>query len=151
MDFEKLLKLSLEHLSEYVEVFVTTFQSPRLRFSPLVSQGREQTSILTSSHQDDAHSTSRINPKLLVFVLISIFLGLTVASFVPGRKEAPDIVKAILLVVCFWFAISSLLYLICKLLRGRGSFVETVSISLQIIRRGFCGKQFSYTHVGRGN
>jgi Yip1 domain len=132
MDFEKLVQLSQDQLSDYLDCFVATLRNPQLRFSPLVPTPPQQGIVFDLADHDEDRTASRINPRLFTFVLISIFLGFTIGLFVPGRKEAPDIVEVIIVIVILWVTISWLLHLLSKLFRGKATFVETISVSLQI-------------------
>ena len=133
MDFEKLLKFGTDYLSDYFWVFITTVRSPTLRFQPLLTSPDGQSAIAFPSRPRVTVAGPRLNPKLLSFVLISIFVGSTINALIPGRKVGPDFGTTGVIVVASWFFYSCLTHWVCLLLRGRGTFVQTLSVSLQLL------------------
>lgn len=130
MEVEKLIKFSIEYLSDYLRVFLTTIRSPKLEFQPdeLVIENNS----LTPSPDSKVIKT-RLNPKLLSFVLISIFVGSVLNTNIPRRNPAPEFVITLVMVIACWLLFSSLVHIICKAFAGRGSLVQTLSVSLQVL------------------
>lgn len=132
MDFEKLLKFSTEYLSDYFWVFAETLRSPILRFRPLLTPRDGQSATALASRPGVTAAGPRLNPKLLSFVFISIFVGLTINALIPERKVGKDFVTTAVIVLAYWLFFSCVTHWVCRLLRGRGTFVETLSVSLQL-------------------
>lgn len=133
MDFEKLLKLAVDYLSDYLATFVATLQRPGLRFRPMVeaaATGVEKTQIASLAGVP-ARGT-RLDPRLFSFVLLSIFIGSTINALIPGRRASPDFPTTAVVVLATWFFYSVLIHGLTRLVDKRGSFWETISVSLQV-------------------
>lgn len=130
--FEKLINLSTEYLSEYLSDFYAILQNPTLRFQPLLKSKDYQSAIVIPSRPKEEGSESWLNPKLLSFAIISIFIGSTINALIPNRKLSPDIETTIVTVGAIWFFLGSITHLFCRLLKGKGTFVQTLSVSLQL-------------------
>jgi hypothetical protein len=132
MDFDKLLKFSTDYLSEYFFYLISTLQNPRPIFKPYLTQEDDQSKkalIVNPLQPDDKF---RLNPKIFSFIIISIFLGLTISMLVPNRKKSPGVLEASVVIILFWLFYSVLIYLISKILNGKGEFIESISVSLQL-------------------
>lgn len=140
MDFDKLQAFIIEHASDYLHAFAATLRSPILKFPPLqesktaVQESKTavpQNRLLLVNWKEPVVS-QRLNPHLLGFAIICIFIGSTLHAIVPGKKTAPGFVTIAVLVTLSWLVCSCLIYVICLPLKGSGSFIETVSICLQL-------------------
>lgn len=130
MEVEKLFKISAEYFSDYLRVLLTTIRSPKIEFQPIELQ--IENSIVTQC-PDSRVTKARLNPKLIIFLLTSIFIGSTLNANVPGRNPAPELVVAMVIVIACWFLFSVLIYVICKVFAGRGTFIHTLSMNLQVL------------------
>src|ERR1700753_2706455 len=91
MDLDKLLKLVVEHTSEYFHVFGATLRGPRIGFPPLrESQVARPSSGLLQFDSDQVALSGRINPRLIVYALISILIGSVLQAATPGKRTGPD-------------------------------------------------------------
>jgi hypothetical protein len=131
MDFEKLFKLFTNYLSDYVWTFIKTIRNPELRFQPLANTDDQQSGIVASSQIEQTNTL--INPKLFGFVLISIFIGLTISKLIPGDNPQPDLATSAIVIVFYWLLYSSLVHIVCRIFAGKGTFSQTLSISLQLL------------------
>jgi hypothetical protein len=132
MDIEKILKFTADNLSEYFYILVETLRYPVLRFDPVeASTDSANKSLVTS--QGRLISGSRLAPKLFVYVVISILIGVTLNALIPNRIKPPDVRTTIVVILLNWFLYGTVVHLICKLFRGRGSYAETLSVVLQLI------------------
>lgn len=131
MDFENLVNFSTDYLSEYLWAFSETLRNPTLRFQPLLAS-KDNKLTTTIPSEPRVNSGPYLNPKLLIFVLISIFIGSTINGLVPGRKVGPDIETTIVSIFGIWFIYGSFIHLACKLLQGKGNYIQTMSVCLQI-------------------
>ena len=131
MKFEDIFNWGTEYFSEYFSNFIFTLRSPALRFQPVHSN--VATSGVVLSTETKSSTGPQINPKLFIFMMISILIGATINSVIPGRTDAPDLLTTAVVTLSVWIAYSISVYLACIVLKGSGSFLETVSVSLQVL------------------
>jgi len=133
MNFEKILTFANQNLPEYHRVFYSTLTKTSLEFPPVVrkrTNSEKRFGITTKK----AASEYQLDSKLLVFAVISVFVGTTVNALIPGVKTSPDITTliSIIVIIGYWFLSGTILHWFCKLLRGRCSYLYTLSISIQV-------------------
>ena len=128
MDIQKWLEFGTSYLSDYLSDFILTLKSPSLRFHA-VKESKELLLIPKSA----GNKSFKFNPKLFVFLIISIFLGSTINSFAPRRPSSPEATVTIIVTLAIWFAYSLTVYGNFSLLGGKGYFWEIMSVSLQIL------------------
>lgn len=133
MKIDEYIKFFTQYLSEYLGYLISTIKSPVLQFRPLnqVNKGQIILADKSAAFPTD-NDYLRLNPKLLVFVSISIFLGITINALIPNRIPGPDFTTSATVIILFWIISCSLIHFICKALRGSGTYMETISVSLQI-------------------
>lgn len=130
MDFQKLFDWGTKNFSEYIDVFFSTLSQPHLRFQPDENEPQDPATDKTSTAQTGPH----LNPQLFGFLLISIFLGVTLNSQVRRGVAAPtDLVQTAVITIALWFLYSLFTFFVCKVLGGKGSFWATISVSLQLL------------------
>ncbi|MEM9541979.1 MAG: hypothetical protein AAGA60_21090 [Cyanobacteria bacterium P01_E01_bin.42] len=143
MNLQQLLEFFTKNFAEYFMVFTTTLVKPTIRFHPVTGN--------LSSHSDAKHIAIppqkkiinyQLNPKLFSFVVISIFIGITVNGLIPDRIPGLNIVLSEIVIVGFWLIYSTFLHRTCKYLGGRGTYLETISISLQVLSALFVLSSF---------
>lgn len=128
MDFEALQKFAVANFSQYFSTTVDMLTRPGLHFAPVVVQtGGTQTAQLPKGR-----AGSQLNPQLVGFAVLSMFLGLTLNSLITKRPATAEMLTVEVVGLLFWALYASLVHLLCKLARGRGSFLETVSVTIQI-------------------
>ena len=66
-------------------------------------------------------------------MLISIFVGLTIGGLIPSGNPRPDLATSSIVIVSYWLLYSSLVHLVCRVFAGKGTFSQTLSISLQLL------------------
>jgi hypothetical protein len=74
---------------------------------------------------------------------VSIVLGTLVTSLLPHRVPAPEVLKAVVVVLLYWFLYGSVLFVVCKLLGGRSTYLDTLSVSLQILAASYVASSFT--------
>lgn len=132
MDLEKAMKLANDYLSGYVAVFLATLVTPSTRFVPVDVQDDSKLHIPKADQLDSFQGTA-LNPKLLVFVALSLTVGTLVTSAFPGKQEpTPDLVTTVVLAAVWWLISSMVTHFACLALRGKGSLTDTVSVTLQL-------------------
>jgi hypothetical protein len=130
MEMEKLLKIGIDSISDYVGTFLLTIKKATCELEPIES--REEHVILTPD-SDLKGVQVRVNPRLIRFLLISIFIGSVLNTNVPGRSTAPVFVTTLIIVTGCWLCFGSIVHGICKVFGGRGSLIQTISANLQIL------------------
>ncbi|NWG07880.1 MAG: hypothetical protein HXY35_14485 [Chloroflexi bacterium] len=131
MDFEKLFKFGIEYFSDYFRVFVLTLRAPKLYFPPKSVTASKKKHSETEVDKQDSEIEKAINPGLFGFVLISILIGTAIGSLARGLDYSFNFPSVIILIVS-WFIYCFIFHIICKLLRGTGTFIETLSVGLQV-------------------
>jgi hypothetical protein len=130
MDIEKLLKWAIEYLSDYFSVFISTLCKPSARFRPIAQPSEEPHIVLS---QENTYTGPALNPRLFGFTIISITIGATLNSVIPSRPDPPDMITTVVITLAIWFAYSLSVFVLCKLVGGKGSFWHTMSVSLQLL------------------
>lgn len=129
MDFDKIIKFIVDHLANYFSILFTTLKRPILKFPPIESKESKKI-IITNSGNELAKD--QMNPSLFEFAFISIFIGFTIQSLIPKNGTQPQLIISVLIPFIAWLVVGVVMNIFCKLLRGKGSFIETISITLQI-------------------
>jgi len=132
MDIEKLLKLATEYFSDYFLVLISTLRSPTLRFQPL-HEFKDSPNLVIPKNLSSFYVGPKINPKLFGFMIISIFIGTILNSVVFGQLLSDIFVRNTIIIIMVWFLYSLVIFGVCKILRGQGSFLDSISISLQLL------------------
>lgn len=134
MDIEKALKLVTDYLSEYLAVFIATLQKPVARFQPFVPVlNLSAPSPGAPGTLANVYPGPLLNPKLFVFMLISIFIGTALNSLIPGRPATTDVTTTAAVTFVVWIAYSATIFILAAVFRGRASFLDTASVSLQLL------------------
>jgi uncharacterized protein YhhL (DUF1145 family) len=128
MDFESLQKFAVANFSQYFSVTIDTLSRPGLHFAPIAAQ--TDGNVTTGVPKGEVGS--QLNPQLVGFAVLSMFLGLTLNSLISKRSDTKEIVVVEVVGLLFWVLYAAIVHLLCKLARGRGSFLETVSVTIQI-------------------
>jgi hypothetical protein len=128
MDYENLLKFFGDNFIGWLRVTFLTLARPVSRF--------ELTPVddLPGLIAPEARSEQQLwlNPRLIVFAVISIILGVTVNALIPERETSPALFTTITVILFYWFVRGSLLYVVCWLLQGTGRYLDTLSVSIQV-------------------
>lgn len=133
MDIEKLIKFMVHYLSDYWWFFSETLRKPTLKFKLLSPPDDIVPNIDAPVRLTDLHRF-RLNPKLISFAVLSVFIGSTINELIPNRNTAGfDIVTTFLITMALWFFYSFLFFIVCKIFNGKGSFEETLGIGLQLL------------------
>lgn len=134
MSIQNILDWGVEYFSEYISAFFGSITKPNLYFLPKIKLSELSTSSTVAK--------TNINSRLFVFVISSILLGLTFNSFLP--TSAPyDTLTIVIVTFAIWLAYSIGIYILSKVTRGKGGFIETVSICLQMFGVSYVLGNFS--------
>jgi hypothetical protein len=121
MDFNitEILDFTRSHLANYLAVFGETVTKPLQTY-----QIQQKYFKPTGTHA---------SPALWVYVVISIFLGVTLASLVPKRLEEGDFLKVAVACILVWYLFGFMAFFIYRLFaKPDRSRSITVSICLHI-------------------
>ncbi len=131
MEVERLFKIGVEYIADYLDHFFSTIRRPKLEFPPPQIQIAADPIVASSNNNESLKA--RLNSKLLSFLLISIFIGSTLNTNIPRSQRAPAFEAILIIIIVCWLLFSSLAHVICKVFSGRQSLVETLSINLQVL------------------
>ncbi len=123
MDFEAFQKFATTNLSDYLQVSFETVIHPGSYFEPLEVPRKGRRS---------GRMGTQLDPQLMAFAATSMFLGLTATSLMAKRPEGVELLAIEIVGVIFWWFYAALVHLFCKIARGRGLFLETVSVIVQV-------------------
>jgi len=132
MDIEKILAFFTQYYSEYILTFFQTLQKPTLRFLPDAPNEPEKDTVLTLDGKPKKNN-KKLNPKLISFIILSIFIGSIIQSITPNHPPIRELPTLIIITTTMWLFISSTIFFLFRLLGGKGGFLDTISISLQLI------------------
>ncbi|MEM1182210.1 MAG: YIP1 family protein [Acidobacteriota bacterium] len=132
MDPKKLVDFASEILTEYIKVAASTLVHPVSYYQPVID-GNAASSPLIESPGRARPRNAWLHPKLLAFSALSVLLGTWINSLLPGRRESPENLVVVIFVLFYWFFYTSALHLVCRLLKGRGRYIETVAVSIQVL------------------
>jgi hypothetical protein len=127
MDFGDLQKFAVANFPQYFSVIVETVTRPGLHFAPITAQVSEQGIGGSMSKVG-----GQLNPQLVGFAVTSMFLGLTMNSLITTRRGGITFFVIEVVGLLFWVLYAAMVHLFCKIVRGHGSFMETVSVTIEI-------------------
>lgn len=129
MDLDKILKFFAENLVDWSRVTYLTLVHPISRFEP-VTTSEWNTQSLVDTFRSERQLW--LSPRLLTFAVFSVIVGTTINGLLPNRIPGPQHFVVVAVVLSSWFFHASYLHLLCKMLRGSGSYLETLSVSVQV-------------------
>ena len=65
--------------------------------------------------------------------MISIFIGFTISTLIPGVNPQPGFATSAVVIGFYWLLYSVLVHIVCQIFAGKGTFSQTISISLQLL------------------
>jgi hypothetical protein len=141
MDPEKIFKFLTENIPDWLRVMVLTLARPISLFELVVTQ-TEGSSIIVGRSQSGRQLW--LHPKLITFALLSIVLGTTINAQIPHRIIVGNVslVPSVVIIIIYWFCIASLEHLLCRLLQGKGRYLETVSVIIQVFATLYVAASF---------
>lgn len=152
MDFEKIISFAVNSLSDYFHTLVNTFINPKLAFESIASPTPEsKISLLDKPLPSDLKSArkNQINPKLFAFVAVSILIGTTlntvlIKTSVPSAEiPVRTYIFSLIFLTLSWFIYSTCIFIACWILRGKGAYIETVSVIIQLLSAIFVASSFA--------
>ena len=130
MDPDKVFKFLVDNLADWSRVTVLTLVRPVMRFRTVPVESGNSSSIIGEYNSEKEFW---LNPQLLAFALLSIVLGLAINALIPDRKPGPGLLASVIIILTYWSVYGSVLHGICLLLRGKGRYLETLSVTLQVL------------------
>ena len=140
MEIVDVISFVEKYLAEYAGLFLRTLVHPIARFQPL--QTTSVNDIPVKTHDVTAISGAGSRPQLMAFVLISIFLGSIINSFVPARKYSGDIAGQIVVISFCWLFFAVYTHALCRIFRGKAKLEQTLWVSLQVFAALFVVSSF---------
>ncbi len=139
MDFEKLYGFASATFAEYFDAFVGTLAGAQTAFPTLRVLRTEDASVAEPASTPAPHEpvSERINPKLFGYVVLSVLFGAAVNSLVGGSLEPGTVLAMTLFLLLSWLVYSAIVFFVCWLLSGKGSFAATVSATIQVLATVF--------------
>jgi hypothetical protein len=128
MEIQELQKFAVDNFSQYFAVTIDTLVSPRLHFAPVAVPAN-----MKWARAKNGRAGSVLNPQLAGYAVLSMFLGLALNSLVTKHPDGEGLVVIEVVGLLFWFLYASLVHLFCRIARGNGSFLETVSVTVQVL------------------
>jgi hypothetical protein len=139
MDFEKLPRLG-EYLTEWLRITLLTLRNPVMRFELVATSAAPSPVIVQGSN---VKSNVWLDPKLISYALLSISIGVVMNNLLPDRIPGPGLVKELVIMLILWVAYGSLLFVVCSyLLKGKASYLETLSVSIQVLATIYVATSF---------
>ena len=132
MDPEKILKFLTENIAEFFKVSVDTLVRPVAKFQ-LVPVASMAESPLIPNAGSDSGAKPWLHPRLFAFATVSVIFGNMLNNLIPNRRTGPDLFVTVVITLIYWFVYSSGLHLFCRVLRGRGQYVDTLAVSIQVL------------------
>jgi len=129
MDPDKILKFLTENIADFFEVMARTLVRPVAHFRP-ISASVAPASLAT---EEDQPQSRWFDPKLFAFAGVSIIVGTLINGLIPGRRQGPELFATVVVVLVVWFAYSTGVYFLCKVLRGKGTYADTMAVSIQLL------------------
>jgi hypothetical protein len=128
MDIEKFQQFASANLSQYFLTTIETLTRPGAHFAPVTAQASDRLAGVSTIGQGN-----RLTPQLMAFAALSMFLGITLNSLITKRPGGNDLFQIQIAGLLFWALYAAMVHGFCKLARGRGSFHETASVTIQIL------------------
>lgn len=117
-DLDKYIEVVRDYGSKYVDWYLTSFSRP---------------SLLSSGQYNWAASTSDAQSKIPIFLLFSVLIGATIGSAIPHRPPLKDRAVVAVTVIALWIFTSVIVYTLCRLMHGKGTFRLTLLTMLQVL------------------
>ena len=127
MEIDALQQFAVANFSQYFSVTIDTLTRPSVHFAPLAVAATADGGTIALGH-----AGTRLNPKLVSFAVLSMFLGLTMNSLITTKPTGEALFAIEVIGLLFWVLYAALVHVFCRLARGHGSFLETVSVTIQI-------------------
>lgn len=123
MDLEGIVSFATRHLGAYLDNLIVTLREPGWYITPTYDN-----QAYTVSRQA---TRPRLSVELVTFISISVVVGVLMNAAGLRINTSPSMLTSGLLIVSFWLLYAHLFYVLCKLVRGRAGYFETISFTLQ--------------------
>jgi hypothetical protein len=104
----------------------------KLRFIPNELPQREKEIIHVVGEQPQKTGI-KLNPKLISFVVLSIFIGSILQGITPNHPPIEEMPTLAITITVIWLFLSSCFFFTFRFFGGKGGFGDTISISLQLL------------------
>ena len=134
MDLNKMVDFLTDHTASWSYNTIATLAKPVSQFREAhINSDPEPQSILNSESDFSSYSMRRwLSSDLIGFVVVSLIVGITINSLIPGRAAPPELIQSALFVFIYWIFGACIVHCFCKLMIGKGRFLETLNVCLQL-------------------
>jgi hypothetical protein len=135
MEVDKVLKFATDAFAEYFQALVGTLTHAHVAFPPLYSRIAERTvgPEIVAVATEESVISERIDPRLFGYVVISVLFAAAANSIMGSSFEATFVLVTTLFLLLSWLLYSSIVFLVCRLLGGRGTYLATISATMQLL------------------
>ncbi|MEM7083066.1 MAG: YIP1 family protein [Pseudomonadota bacterium] len=131
MDIQKIVTTIPALAAEYFHDFVAILTRPDTRFAPVPVADSDEELIVVSNTSE---MTLKSDPKLFLFATLSLCFSISISSASPfyNLDEAPTLIVNVIVGLVAWLIYGSFIHLFSKVLHGRGTYPETISVCVQL-------------------
>jgi hypothetical protein len=137
MDIDNIFKFATETFSDYFTGLGQTILGQPF-FQPVAAPSATGHSGIRS----EPRRSDRLQPALFGFVVLSIFFGIALEAVRNKEMNKEDLAPIVVFLIISWLVYGSFTYGVCRLLRGSGSFLATISMMLQLLSTVFVISSF---------
>lgn len=129
MDLAKIVEFAEQNVAGWTWVARQTLIRPvaRFEFTYVTGAGFAET---VGPIKDERQLW--LHPRLIAYAIISIILGQLIERLIPGKRPDVDLWNAVVFLIVYLLVNGTALHVFCRLLRGRGKYIETLSVILQV-------------------
>lgn len=132
MDIEKAVSFFPQYLSEYLSILFLTLKNPKIRFAPSELPKHEK-SILHVIGEYPEKTGIKLNPKLIGYLILSVFIGSVLQGITPNHPPIEETLTLIIILMAIWLFLSACFFFVFRSFGGKGGFGDTISVSLQLL------------------
>lgn len=132
MDLTNLLSVVVTYVGEYATNFLETLRHPSLRFHPILGDNPMRNKVVSPTGTSIDMRATKFDPRLFSFAVLNIFIGGILHSLVTPVKDDPSLVTKVITVLLIWGLFGSVLHAGCRLIGGKGSIYDTISVYFQL-------------------
>lgn len=126
MELNEVLETLRANAAQYVDAFAEILTSPRLYFVP-------ETRDSTWRRGPNEKEKPLLNPNLLVFAGISVFLESAVWQYLAGTEDSLPLAARVALVLVLWCVIGAGAHVVCRIVGGKASATDTLAGTIQTL------------------
>lgn len=119
------------YISEYFTFIFSTLGNPRVTLKPIERvKPTDKEAIYIPKRLREPEVERFIQPKLIIFSIISIIIGVSLQNAMPYRSTSVDLLTPIIIILVMWTVLAGILFLVTP---NRRNFLDFVSSILQVV------------------